>query len=66
MKGRTHIRCSVSDCDWGFILSQTLDISDSYEPFRLRCINQHGLNADDTESMIHLDLKKLLLTLIKR
>jgi len=65
-KGHTHIHCSAPDCDWEFILSQDLDISDSYEPFRLHCIDQHGLNADDTESVIYLDLKKLLLTLFKK
>jgi len=66
MTKNSIVRCSVPDCDWGFILSHNLDISDSYEPFRLHCINQHGLGADDTESLIHLDLEKLLLTLIKK
>jgi hypothetical protein len=49
MTKNSIVRCSVPDCDWGFILSHNLDISDSYEPFRLHCINQHGLGADDTE-----------------
>jgi hypothetical protein len=59
------IRCSVPDCEWGYQLSDSSQLDKCYEDFRKHCVALHQLDPDDTQSYIHLDFEKLLLSLWK-
>jgi len=62
-----HVVCGSPDCDWGCALP---DLSESqfkkcYSEFRRHCIEKHGLDRDDTEASVHLDVVEYTMTLLK-
>jgi hypothetical protein len=58
----TIIRCSVPDCEWGFEASDSSRMDKCYEAYSRHCFEMHGADA---ESYIHLDLRKMMLSLKK-
>jgi len=67
MKVLGHIRCGTPDCDWGFALPDTSEarMNECYAEFRMHCIERHGLDQDDREAEMFLDLMEGTLTLVK-
>jgi hypothetical protein len=49
----------------GFKSSDSAEMDNCYESFRLHCIAIHGLHPDGTESWMHYDLDNLMLHLLK-
>jgi hypothetical protein len=62
-----HIVCSGPDCGWGWPLRELSEspIRKCYEEFRQHCIETHGLDPNDPEANVHLDLVKYTLTLLR-
>ena len=61
------IRCGTPDCEWRFAMP---DLGESaveacYSGFRKHCVQVHGLNEDDPDLQVFLDLGKWTLTLLK-
>ncbi len=54
------IRCATPDCDWGFPVASTYDEQEfdkCRDAFRLHCIELHGLDEDDREAFIWLNIE---------
>ena len=65
----TLIRCAKPDCVWGYsvppVPEWTTHFDRAREAFRQHCINRHGLDKDDTNFCIHLDVLKWTLELLR-
>jgi hypothetical protein len=66
MDKRSLIRCAVPKCDWGFKIKDTEEMAKCYEAFRLHCMQVHGLSRDDYDSVLHFDIEKSTLNLLKK
>jgi hypothetical protein len=69
MDKHTLIRCAKPDCVWGYsvppVPEWTTHFDRAREAFRQHCINRHGLDKDDTNFCIHLDVLKWTLELLR-
>lgn len=62
----THVRCGAPDCDWVVPLSglSASQVEECRRQFREHCIEQHGLNPQDTERVAWFNLEALTLKLL--
>jgi hypothetical protein len=67
MRVRDHVVCNFPDCDWGCALPDLTEsrIRKCYSEFRQHCIEKHGLDRNDMEARVHLDLIEYTFTLLK-
>jgi hypothetical protein len=65
MRALDHVVCSSPECDWGCYLPDLSEnrLNDCCADFRWHCIEKHGLNPEDTEVYVHIDLIYYTLTL---
>ena len=61
---RNHVVCSSPDCDWGCYLPDLIRLNDCCADFRWHCVEKHGLNPDDREVYVRIDLVEYTLTLM--
>ena len=62
-----HVVCSHLACDWEWYLPVVSEesVSECWASFRQHCIERHGLERENLQTYVHLNLVNCTLTLIK-
>ena len=63
---RSLIRCSISECRWGYLVTNFDQLEDCYTEYLSHCVRLQGLPENATNFRIVLDSEKLLISLRKK